>query len=192
MIRTLVIAIFISACCAAAAGQISPTPVINNEVRDAGSIRMRSLEFERIKRDLKKGNPNLTDAELEARFDQIREDFEEIQKLELGIVEAYTTGSRIDFEKIVQHAGGLARRAVRLEANLFGEKLKKETLTDAPERTVRELIIELDGELTAFVREPVFANLKTVDAKAAEEARGVLERIIRISSSLSEAARLGR
>ena len=54
--------------------------------------------------------------------------------------------------------------------------------------SLRDLIIELDKEIGRFVQEPMFANIKLVEAKSSEEAQKVLERVIFLADALSKAA----
>ena len=171
--------------------QVSPVPVTDAEIRDNTSIRMRSIEFERTKR--KANEPDRTEAAnfSSFKFAAIKEDFENIQKLQTAIVKAYETGAKIDYEKIGDLALEMKKRATRLRANFFG-------ITDAtddskgPEsrepKSVRDLIIELDGTLAVFVGNPLFTKTQIISAKSAVEAKADLERLFRLSSELQETA----
>lgn len=170
--------------------QISPTPVINNEIRDNSSTKMREVTLERVKRDAKKLSKRDSTAEAESKFSQIKEDFEEIQKLQVKIIEAYTTGKEIDFRKISESAAEINKRSVRLNANLFKVKSddKKEE-KKTKESGIKELIIELDKAIGSFVENPAFKDKKLVDQKDAENSRSDLEKIIEISEALSHEAK---
>ena len=77
-----------------------PNPVADTEMRDGSSIRRRSIELERVKRDAVKLRPTEDSTERTIKFAEIKEDFENIQKLQSEIVKAYTTGKNINYEKI--------------------------------------------------------------------------------------------
>src|SRR5215217_6180668 len=72
----------------------SPVPVIESEIRDGSSIKMRSIELERVKRDSNKLNPKTTNKEQIIKFAKIKEDFEKIQKLQDEIIKAYSKGKQ--------------------------------------------------------------------------------------------------
>lgn len=166
--------------------QISPTPVINNEIRDNSSARMREVSLERAKRDAKKRSKQDSNEEAASKFSQIKEDFEGIQKLQANIVKAYTTGKEIDFLKISESAAEINKRSIRLEANLFKVKPDdKKEKQKTEEFGVKELIIELDKAIGSFVESPAFKDNKLIDQKDAESSRSSLEKIIEISEALS-------
>lgn len=172
--------------------QVSPIPVTDAEVRDNTSTRMRSLEFERTKREANQLHPTEATNSSAFRFAEIKEDFENIQELQAAIVKAYETGAKIDYGKIGEFAFEMKKRATRLRANFFGRGEATDKDKDSqPEKpkTVRDLIIELDGTLAAFIGSPIFASAKVINAKSAGEARAHLERIIRLSAELEEGAR---
>ncbi len=170
-----------------------PTPVVNNEIRDNSSIRSRTIELERVKRDSRKINPREYTKAQEIKFAEVKEDFESIQKLQNSIVKAYTTGEKINYEKISEAAAEMTKKAVRLNENLFDsatEKSDENTKIDgAKQKSVRNLIIELDNIIEIFVSSPVFKNTKLVDPKDSEKSRLDLEKILRLSNFLSREAK---
>lgn len=173
--------------------QISPTPVINNEVRDNSSIRMREVELERFKRDSKKVKIDQPTKAQTVKFAEIKGDFENIQKLQSEIVKTYTTGNRINFKKISEAAAEISRRAARLDSNLFFQKSakpKKDKKVEEPgEKNLKDLIIELDNEIGIFVTSPIFTNNKLVDSKVSGKSQDELEKIIQLSVRLSVEAK---
>lgn len=164
-----------------------PKPVAEIEVRD-GSIKMRSYELERVKRDSGKKDQAPPDPQKSKKISQIIEDFEKIQLLQDQIIEGYTKGAEIDYDKIGRSAGKMSERAVRLERNLFEpeEKQDEKERLDTPEteKSVRDLIVELDRAIGRFVQNPIFKDLNTVDAEASRIARKELLLIIKLSSML--------
>jgi cell fate (sporulation/competence/biofilm development) regulator YlbF (YheA/YmcA/DUF963 family) len=169
--------------------QITPTPVINNEIRDGGSERRRKLELERIKRDADR--VSIKDAgELTAKFAEIKEEFETIQKLQTSIIKAYTTGKTIDYAKISQSSAEMSKKAYKLNENLFNlPPTKTEEKKDEKPKSVRDLIIELDNAIGNFVKSPIFKNANLVAQKDAEKSQEQLERIIKLSAKLSLTAK---
>lgn len=171
--------------------QVSPVPVTDTEVRDSTSIRMRSLEFERAKRDANEPHRNPVSNLSPSKFAAIKKDFAAIQELEAAIVKAYETGAKINYGIIGDLALNMKKRATRLRANFFDIKDRAEEDKD-PEvtdrKSVRDLIIELDGTLAVFVGSPLFTNPQLINAKSADEAKADLDRLIRLSYALHRAA----
>jgi hypothetical protein len=166
-----------------------PTPVVNNEMRDNGSIRSREIEFERVKRDARKLRPRESTKEQEIKFAEIKQDFENIQKLQASIINAYTTGEKINYEKIGEAAAEMTKKGVRLNENLFDSKPEKTDknikVDNAKQKSVRNLIIELDKVIGIFVGSPIFKNTKLVDPENSEKSRLDLEKILKLSDALS-------
>jgi cell fate (sporulation/competence/biofilm development) regulator YlbF (YheA/YmcA/DUF963 family) len=170
-----------------------PNPVADNEMRDGNSIRRRAIELERVKRESNKLKPRESTKEQEIKFAEIKEDFENIQKLQGEIIKAYTTGKKINYEKISQSAAEMTKKAVRLDENLFDSKIeetvKNKGSENAKPKKVRELIVELDKAIGVFVGSPVFKNTKLVDEQSSEKSRLDLEKIFRLSDALSRQAK---
>lgn len=172
--------------------QISPTPVINNEVRDESSIRRRSMELERVKRDADAPKFQENSKGQNIKFAEIKEDFENIQKLQAQIVKTYTSDKQINYKKISDSATEISKRATRLDLNLFlpktakNEKIKKE---EVKQKSLKDLIIELDNEIGDFINSPIFKNSSLVDSKISEKSQNDLEKIIKLSELLAQEAK---
>lgn len=169
-----------------------PVPVTETEIRN-DSLKMRSAQLERIKRDANKPRPRESSREKEIRFAKIKKDFENIQKLQDQIIKAYTTEKKINYNKISKSSTKMRNDALRLEENLFGENKTKEESVNAKkeqnkQKSVRDLIILLDSALGNFVSSPIFNNLKVVDLEESKKARSQLRKIIYLSRSLSAQA----
>ena len=173
--------------------QVSPTPVINNEIRDGSSIRRRSMDLETFKRDADQPNLQAKSKDQLAKFVRIKEDFENIQKLENEIVQTYTSGKQINFKKIGEIANELFKRALRLNSNLFIPKSDKPSKIKKNDeqnpKSVRDLIVELDKAIGNFTSSPIFKETKLVDQKTAEKSQIQLEKIISLSEMLSQEAK---
>ena len=132
--------------------QIVPTPVINNEMRDISSVRRRSMELERIKKEADETFPHESNEEAAIRFAKVKNDYEHIQKLQAEIVKAYTTGKEINYSKISNSAAELNKKAIRLETSLFNiNEVADKNIDKKKSVSVRDLIIELDKVLGNFV-----------------------------------------
>ena len=168
-----------------------PEPTLEVEVRE-NSIRMRSAEFERIKRESVKLRPRESDKKQEIKFAEIKEDFENIQKLQDGIVKSYSTEKEINYSKISESATDMRSKALRLNSNLFGTKSDQANVSEnsnkAEKDSVRNLIIELDNTIGLFIGSPIFQNTKVVDQKASEIAQSNLKKILNLSEALSREA----
>ena len=177
------------------AAQLSPPPrpSIETDIRE-NSTRMRSAEFERIKREAEKPTFEST-AERENRFARVKENFENIQKLQDQIVKIYTRNKKIDYGKISNSAAEITKKSFRLSENLFGEKLEK-IVENKPEeknkqKKVPDLIVALDNAIGDFVSSPIFKDRQTIDRKISEKAEEKLREIIELSDTLAkESAKL--
>ncbi len=173
--------------------QISPHPVIEAEIRDNNSIRMRSLQLERVKRESTEVVPEEPAKERIVKLAEIKEDFENIQKLQSEIVKAYTTGKKINFEKIDDSAAKISKKALRIDVNLFRSESDKRSKTESNDevgtKSVRDLIIELDNAIGNFVSSPIFTNNKVIDSKISEKSQIDLQKIIKLSETLSKEAK---
>lgn len=172
--------------------QISPTPVINNEIRDGSSIRRRSMELERVKREADKPTFEEISKEQALKFALIKDDFEHIQTLQATIIKAYISDKKINYQKISDSAFEISRRAARLDVNLFIPKEERQNKgnkkVEVKPKGVKDLIVELDNDIGNFVSSPIFTNNKLVDSKASENSQIELEKIIKLSELLGQEA----
>ena len=165
------------------------------------SIKMRSVEMERMKKE-SKGVAAASSApinkQISAKFTEIKEDFEGIQTSQAEIVKAYTTGKVIDYGLIDSLAKDVLKRAKRLDTNLFAastEKVESRLDKKAKDKVatpgLRDLIIDLDNAVGRFVSSRLFANIQVIEPEVAVSTRTDLNSISYLSEMLSaEAARL--
>jgi hypothetical protein len=163
------------------------------------NVKERSVELEKIARDAKKpkkgADPDTVSA---ARFEEIREDFENIQNFQTGIVDAYTKGAAVDYVKIAENAAALHKSALRLNGNLFpdaeNKKKSKKSVEGGKESAdslpadVKTLIVEMDNTLGTFVNNPMFTNPTVVNAGDNARAKADLGKLIRLGAVLRESA----
>lgn len=177
----------------ASAQREAPAGASDKNLADRG-IKDRSIELERIKRDA--GKPDRkNEATDTARFEEVKEDFENIQRLQDEILKAYTTGKQIEIQTIAANAEQVNKRAMRLEANLFpvanqtkGKK-SKETQKEDPAlpalpQDLKSLIVEQDNTLAKFVANPMFTNPTVANVNDQATARADLQKLIRLSAAL--------
>lgn len=209
MLLTVIISLT-SICSGVYAQTETPAGAGDKDLRDT-NIKKRSIEMERIERDAKKTGKTAKGSaaakreedKLAARYDEIKTDFEQIQMSQDAIIKAYQGAGKINHAQIGKSALEINESAVRLDVNLFSliaeegkgkkekneekkrEKTEKET---KPEKTLRDLIIELDVAVGRFVTSPMFQNLRIVDAAVSAKARLDLEKIIELSAQLDAEA----
>ena len=159
----------------------------------------------------KKSKANQAEAEAEdklaAKYAEIKTDFEQIQKAQDSIIKAYQGSGKIDYALISKSALEINGSAKRLDSNLFppppttevttaakSEAEKEEKKADKaeqgtkPAKSVRDLIIDMDEAIAAFVLSPMFKNLRVVDAEVSAKAKLDLGKIIELSVELDRQA----
>ncbi len=160
-------------------------------------IRLRSVELERIKREALKNDPNAYGAinpKLDAKFPQVKEDFESIQISEAAIIKAYKMGKEIDYKLISSSANDINKKSKRLDTNLFAYKTEPDEAdknlkkSDKKPLEIKDLIINLDNALGAFVTSKIFLDHKTIDAAVAKKARMDLANVLKFSEMLAKEA----
>lgn len=162
----------------------------------------RSIELERIKRDAnKKGTRGQqAAAPAAAKFEEIKEDFEGLQRLQDEILKTSTIGRQVDLDKIASNSEQMNKHAVRLEMNLFpsaGEqkskkKSKEDKSVDATAATLplelKTLIVEQDNTLASFVANPMFSNLQVANVADNAKAHADLKKLILLTAALKSRA----
>ena len=177
-------------------GQSNVPAVPDNANIQDNSLKMRSVELERIKREETKAEAAKfapLNSKLETKFPEIKEDFEGMQVSQSAIITAYSTGKTIDYAAIETNADTIGKKAVRLDANLFpgatSQKVKDESNESKkkaePTKSIRDLIVELDNTIGSFVSSQIFANLKVIEPEVAIKTRADLLKIQELSEKLS-------
>ena len=179
-------------------GQIAPvTPADNANIYD-NNIKMRSVEMERVKREETQAEAAKfapVNSKIEAKFPEIKEDFEGIQVSQSAIISAYTTGKTIDFAAIESAADSIKKKAKRLDTNLFPDATTHTVKDDAKKekkeqpKTLKDLIVELDNAVGSFTSSKIFSNLKVIEPDVAIKTRADLLKIRELSEKLAEEAK---
>ena len=191
-------------CASYVAAQVQAPPGAGDRNAGDRNIKDRSMELERIKREADKPL-HKNEAANTARFEEIKEDFENIQRLQDEVLKAYTTSKEVAVQTIATNAGEINKRAIRLESNLFPpppeEKKSSKKSKDAQKEPAKEepapgplpedlktLIVEQDNILARFVTNPMFTNPTVANVNDQVVARTDLQRVIRLSAALKAAA----
>ena len=194
-----VVALFAAASLSPARAQLPPgvTPMGDKNLKEDDTIRTRSVEMERIRRDAAKPDRK-PEPSPEDRFPQIKEDFERMQIVNGDVLQA---PGAPDYARLTEAAEELKRRATRLSTNLFppdaGKKPKKDdgkkeaAGAEPDRRDLKSLLSALDESIARFVNSPIFQNTKVVNPEESAKARKDLEEIIKLSTRVEqEAARM--
>jgi hypothetical protein len=199
---TLLLIVFVGAACYANVHSQTPPPGAGDKSLENRDIKNRSNELERIKQEAEKPdrkNQN-SPAPPPVNFQQVREDFETIQKLQDDIVAAYSKGKEINYKQISVDSAQMNRSATRLESNLFPPLEKKKENKKAAQETggqaaepalpqdVKSLIVEQDNTLAAFVSNPMFTNPQVVNPDNNAKAHSDLQRLIKLSAAMQQEA----
>lgn len=156
-------------------------------------IKNRSVEIERMKRDAGKRSARNDSA---VKFPEIKEDFEEIQKLNADLFKISDAEPASNYAAIAKLATEINRRAARLQSNLFSpndehdaESKNKESKSKRAAQKASEiktLLANLDKSVNKFVHNAMFRNVKIVNSEDSLAAQNDLAAIVKISFSLKE------
>jgi hypothetical protein len=181
----------------------SPTTSLGDKnMKDEDTVRARSVEMERIRRDAAKPDRK-PEPSPEDKFPQIKEDFERLQIVNGDVLQA---PGAPNYARLAEAAEEVKKRATRLSSNLFppeaGKKPKKDggkkddatkeaAGAEPDRRDLKTLLSALDESIARFVNSPIFQNTKVVNPEESAKARKELEEIIKLSTRVEqEAARM--
>lgn len=190
--------------------QISAPPGAGDKNLQDRDVKGRSVEMERISRDAKKSDkakkndknqPNTevspqTTSDLDLKYPEIKEDFEQLQMSYDSVVKSYKPDATTDYKMIVESSAEIKKRAERLKINLFpnlvaeSPEAKKEEKTENKdaEKTLRALIMDLDNSVGNFTTSPIFQNLRSPDPAEAAKAQTELDNIMKFSDLVGKKA----
>jgi hypothetical protein len=150
--------------------------------------RQRALwDLDRMKRKLSKKKS----AEARLEYQQIREDFEQLQ------IENYNlsgeVGASLNYGQIKKEATEIKKRATRLKINLSlpeaGKDEKPNKIREGLDSVeLKTAINDLDALVKIFVANPIFQQPGLVDVENSGKARRDLEEIIRLSDHIHRCA----
>jgi hypothetical protein len=163
------------------------TATARDNARAEMQARQRALwELERMKGKLSK-----KPAEPRLAFEQIKDDFEQLQLLTYSLTGEM--GARLDYSQIKKASAEIKRRASRLKIKLSladpgkGEKAAKEG-GEIASQDLKATINNLDDVVKSFVWSPVFQHPGVVDLKASQRASRDLELILKLSEQIHRLA----
>jgi hypothetical protein len=211
ILLALVLSTGISSNINAQAPVVSPPSVSGDrDLRDT-NIKTRSIDLERVDRDSRNNEksterpsasnslPLKPEDKLAAKFEEIKTDFEQMQRSQDVVIKTYQGLGKIDYALIGKSALEINKSATRLNSNLFPivetpdaekeeKKDNKKEKAAKPVKSVRDLIVDLDNTIGSFTASPMFQNLRIIDTKATEKAKLDLEKIIELSAQLDTEA----
>ncbi len=153
------------------------------------SVKLRSVELERIKRQ-SEGGAAVLNPDIASKFKQIKEDYEALQIAQSAVVKAYTTGEKIDYALMETAVKLVNKSARRLDTNMFIERLeKKDDKSKASPKTIKEMIVDLDTAIGGFVSSKIFSNLKGIDPEVAKKAQIDLANVLEMSNKIAKEAK---
>ncbi|MDQ6787494.1 MAG: hypothetical protein M3033_11865 [Acidobacteriota bacterium] len=149
-------------------------------------IKTRSIELERIRREANK--PKVSS---EAKFPEIKEDFEKIQQINAEQIQKKYNDKTARNEDIAAAANQIKKYSLRLRSNLFPDDSSKKRKTNntqtAADADKRALLIKFDNTIYHFVSNPIFKNIHLVNPDDSLKAKTDLNEIIRLSEMIIKA-----
>jgi hypothetical protein len=187
MLKKLFLTIFLlTVSVAASPAQNNPEQAILNARDRFFDIKTRSIEIERMKRD---ANKQPVSEDFTLKFPEIKEDFEQIQKINSDILQL-TIKTPVNYASVAKFASKINQRAVRLKSNLFPAEPKQKN--DAPNKKqivvgtqdIKTLLNVLDESINSFVHNSIFQNINLVNLEDTLKAQKDLSAIINVSNAI--------
>lgn len=194
MIKKIPVTIFLLIISVAATlAQINPEQALLNARKESSDIKNRSIELERMKRDANEINASKNN---EPKFPQIKQDFEQIQKLSSNIFKLTAVKTKVNYKSVFKFVSELHRRAARLKSNLFTAKIKENKDLENKKQIVGEsqnikiLLDVLDNSINSFVHNSMFLNIHIINTDDSLKAQKDLETVIEASSLIKEKTKM--
>jgi len=126
---------------------------------------------------------------------EVNEDFDHLRTIN-DEIKTITAAPQLDYKKISDDAAEIKKRGVRLRSNLSAlpksDKTEK-SFAPANEAEMRGLLASTHDLLTAFLSNPVFSDMGSLDNQLALKARRDLENVISMSDAIKSGAdKLGK
>ncbi len=189
MIKKLFLAIFLfTVYVDATPAQTKPEQAILNARDQFSDIKNRSIEIDRVKRESGK---RTVSKDFTHKFPEIKEDFEEIQKINRDVFQFAGVKTPIDYAVVLKMVSEINHRAVRLGSNLFSvENTEKKESKDKQQaiktEELKTLLNVLDKFVNNFVHSPIFQSVNIVNSQDSLDAQRDLEKVIEISFLVKE------
>lgn len=172
--------------------QTTPEQAIKTARDSFSDVKNRSLEMERVKRE---ANKNPATDNFTPTFPKIKEDFEQIQKINSEIFQTTAVKTPVNYAAVLKYVSEINHRSLRLKLNLFSVETeqKKETKnkqqTVVEPRDIKTLLDILDKSINSFAHNSIFQNVNLVNSLDSLHAQNDLETVIKISSLIKEKAK---
>ncbi|HXU09006.1 MAG TPA: hypothetical protein VN743_08405 [Blastocatellia bacterium] len=168
------------------ANPLGPSSAAVREMREREmNIRRMELEKERNQQ------PTFEVSKETTRL--VNEDFARIQTINAEVMHDYTSGAAPDYKHISEAMAEINKRAVRLNANLLlpstdEEKSDQRNQGVLARQKGRSPLLDLNELIGAFVSNPIFKTVDTIDAQLGKQAKRDLQDIITLSDTISKSA----
>lgn len=192
-LRSAVLAAFASALSPLAFGQTAQQRMeeakrIEAE-RRAGEEERRMAAWELRMAEVRRPPERRRDASL--AYEQIREDYKQIQIVNNDLARAVAGNGALDFKYVAKAASDIKGRAVRLKENLMLPVDKKQAerprpVVGAEPEQLKSSLHALDNLVLEFVNNPIFEHTRIVNVEQAAKARRDLEDIIEMSEQIKK------
>lgn len=191
--------ISLSVLCSSAEAQEHGPPAGGSDknLREAASdFKGRSVEMERVSREAKKPDKDKSTTPQPANFGEIKEDFERMQIVNNDVLQPAGESATIDYQRVLESAQEIEKRAARLRNNLFGVRREnqakdKKPSAESPDskpsaqtHDLKSLIIGLDNSINSFAHSSIFQNTQVVTPDDSLAAQKELDKIIKITGDL--------
>ncbi len=175
---------------AAVSAQSTIEQSIKNSRDQFSDIKNRSNELERMK---KQADSEAGDIDSTAKFPEIKEDFERIQKINTDSLQPAAIKNPVNYASVLKFVSEINRRAARLDAKLFPaetkEKPAKNKQSIAEPAKIGVMLNNLDKYINSFVHNSIFQNVNLVDSQDSLMAQKDLKTIIETSFVIKETAK---
>jgi hypothetical protein len=155
-----------------------PTRDISSSERDLSALERESAP----KRDSK------------TMLAEINEDFARLRAINEGLRQANSPAVPLDYKTISLKSAEVKKRATRLRTNLVGlpkpEKEEKRQKQDVPldDAQMKEMLSSFGELMSAFLNNPVFSDMGTLDTQLALKARRDLDGLIEMCEVVRKGA----
>ncbi|HWP41722.1 MAG TPA: hypothetical protein VNO14_00705 [Blastocatellia bacterium] len=166
-----------------------------NRARDsAAAAKARDTELYHREMRLKhlgKDSKKLDDKEQRLLLVQIKEDFEELQRVHNETMRTVSNSQSLDYKLISATLAEINKRARRLKGNLAIPSVEKASIKTKDAATDEELmasLLALDDLIMSFVTNPLFQNPSVINIEHSAKAGRDLEGIIYLSQNVKKSA----
>ena len=162
----------------------------------------RSSRIGPTARDVSRSERDLSALEREASpkrdpkavMSEINEDFGRLRAIDEGLRQAGAASAPLDYKNIAVESAEVKKRAARLRTNLSAlpkpEKEEKRPKLAVPldDAQMKSLLASFEEQMSAFLNNPVFSDMGTLDTQLALKARRDLDGLIEMCEVVRKGA----